>query len=218
MSSVYRFPGRIHPQEGIGGKAATAGLPIVEVPQPSRMAIPLQQHIGAPCKPLVQKGDTVKAGQKIGEPVGFVSAAVHASISGKVVDVLPCIVANGTQVNSVVIDNDFQDTWVELHPVADPEKLNTKELADLCREMGIVGMGGATFPTAVRLFRPRREKSRYVGHQRCGMRTLSFGGSSADAGKIGRDQCRGSRLFAVHFLFLRSKSASKATSRTRSKR
>ena len=71
MSSVYRFPGGIHPQEGVGGKAATAGLPIVEVPQPSRVAIPLQQHIGAPCKPLVQKGDTVKAGQKIGEPVGF---------------------------------------------------------------------------------------------------------------------------------------------------
>ena len=66
MSSVYRFPGGIHPQEGVGGKAATAGLPIVEVPQPSRVAIPLQQHIGAPCKPLVQKGDTVKAGQKIG--------------------------------------------------------------------------------------------------------------------------------------------------------
>ena len=158
MSSVYRFPGGIHPQEGVGGKAATAGLPIVEVPQPSRVAIPLQQHIGAPCKPLVQKGDTVKAGQKIGEPVGFVSAAVHASISGKVVDVLPCIVANGTQVNSVVIDNDFQDTWVELHPVADPEKLNTKELADLCREMGIVGMGGATFPTAVKLSVPEGKK------------------------------------------------------------
>lgn len=158
MSSVYRFPGGIHPQEGVGGKAATAGLPIVEVPQPSRVAIPLQQHIGAPCKPLVQKGDTVKAGQKIGEPVGFVSAAVHASISGKVVDVLPCIVANGTQVNSVVIDNDFQDTWVELHPVVDPENLNAKELADLCREMGIVGMGGATFPTAVKLSVPEGKK------------------------------------------------------------
>ena len=157
MSSVYRFPGGIHPQEGVGGKAATAGLPIVEVPQPSRVAIPLQQHIGAPCKPLVQKGDTVKAGQKIGEPVGFVSAAVHASISGKVVDVLPCIVASGTQVNSVVIDNDFQDTWVDLHPV-DPEKLNAKELADLCREMGIVGMGGATFPTAVKLSVPEGKK------------------------------------------------------------
>ena len=157
MSSVYRFPGGIHPQEGVGGKAATAGLPIVEAPQPSRVAIPLQQHIGAPCKPLVQKGDTVKAGQKIGEPVGFVSAAVHASISGKVVDVLPCIVASGTQVNSVVIDNDFQDTWVDLHPV-DPEKLNAKELADLCREMGIVGMGGATFPTAVKLSVPEGKK------------------------------------------------------------
>lgn len=158
MSSVYRFPGGIHPQEGVGGKAATAGLPIVEAPQPSRVAIPLQQHIGTPCKPLVQKGDLVKAGQKIGEPTGFVSAAVHASISGKVVDVLPCIVANGTQVNSVVIDNDFQDTWVELHPVAEPEKLTARELAELCREMGVVGMGGATFPTAVKLTVPDGKK------------------------------------------------------------
>ncbi len=158
MSSVYHFPGGIHPQEGVGGKAATAGLPIVEAPQPSRVAIPLQQHIGAPCKPLVQKGELVKAGQKIGEPTGFVSAAVHASISGKVVDVLPCIVANGTQVNSVVIDNDFQDTWVELHPVAEPDKLTALELANLCREMGIVGMGGATFPTAVKLSVPEGKK------------------------------------------------------------
>lgn len=158
MSSVYRFPGGIHSQEGVGGKAATAGLPIVEAPQPSRVAIPLQQHIGAPCKPLVQKGDLVKAGQKIGEPTGFVSAAVHASISGKVVDVRPCIVANGTQVNSVIIDNDFQDTWVELHPVAEPDKLTVSELASLCREMGIVGMGGATFPTAVKIFVPEGKK------------------------------------------------------------
>ena len=70
MSTVHNFPGGIHPHEGRGGKAATAGLSIVEAPQPSRVAIPLQQHIGAPCKPLVTKGDAVKTGQMIGEPVG----------------------------------------------------------------------------------------------------------------------------------------------------
>ncbi|MDD3334211.1 MAG: electron transport complex subunit RsxC [Eubacteriales bacterium] len=154
MNTLYRFPGGIHPQEGKGGKAVTSVLPIVEAPLPSRVMIPLQQHIGAPCKPVVQKGDQVKVGQMIGEPVGFVSAAVHASISGKVVDCLPCIVANGTQQTCVVIDNDFKDTWVELKPVANPDGISAKDLSELARNMGIVGLGGATFPTAVKLAVP----------------------------------------------------------------
>lgn len=154
MSSVFNFPGGIHPHEGNGGKVATAGLAIMEAPLPSRVAIPLQQHIGAPCKALVQKGDTVRVGQKIGEAGGFVSAAVHASVSGTVVDCIPCIIANGTQAMSVIIDNDFQDNWVELTPVADPENLTAEELSKLAREMGIVGMGGATFPTAVKISVP----------------------------------------------------------------
>lgn len=154
MSTFYHFPGGIHPREGKGGKAATSVLPITQAPQPSRVAIPMQQHLGAPCKPLVQKGDLVKVGQMIGEPVGFMSAAVHASVSGKVVDCQPCIVANGTQQQAVVIDNDFQDTWVDLYPVEHPETLTAKELSDLCRTMGIVGMGGATFPAAVKLAVP----------------------------------------------------------------
>ncbi len=158
MSSVYSFPGGIHPHEGKGGKAVTAGLAIMEAPLPSRVAIPLQQHIGAPCKPLVQKGDKVRVGQKIGEAVGAVSAAVHASVSGTVVDCMPCIVANGTQLMSVIIDNDFQDTWVELTPVSDPESLTAEQLSQLAREMGIVGMGGATFPTAVKLAVPADKK------------------------------------------------------------
>ena len=158
MSIIHRFPGGIHPHEGKGGKAATAGLPIVEAPLPSRVTIPLQQHIGAPCKPLVQKGDYVKVGQMIGEPVGYVSAAIHASVSGTVVDVMPCIVANGTQVNAVVIDNDHTDTWVDLTPVQNPENITAQELSDLCRKLGIVGMGGATFPTAVKLAVPADKK------------------------------------------------------------
>ncbi|MBP3540228.1 MAG: electron transport complex subunit RsxC [Clostridia bacterium] len=158
MSIIHRFPGGIHPHEGKGGKAATAGLPIVEAPLPSRVTIPLQQHIGAPCKPLVQKGDYVKVGQMIGEPVGFVSAAVHASVSGTVVDVMPCIVANGTQVNAVVIDNDHTDTWEDLTPVQNPEAITAQELSELCRKLGIVGMGGATFPTSVKLAVPADKK------------------------------------------------------------
>ena len=164
MSTVHNFPGGIHPHEGRGGKAATAGLSIVEAPQPSRVAIPLQQHIGAPCKPLVSKGDTVKTGQMIGEPVGVMSAAVHASISGQVVDCQPCILANGTQQMCVIIDNDFKDEWVPLTPVANPESMTVQELSDLARRMGIVGLGGATFPTAVKLNVPGSDCLRCAHH------------------------------------------------------
>ena len=151
MSTVHKFPGGIHPQEGKGGKAVTAGLAMVKVPQPSRVTIPLQQHMGAPCKPLVEKDDVVKVGQMIGEPVGAMSAAVHASVSGKVVGCEPCILANGTQCLSVIIDNDFQDEWAPATRVEAPESMSVQELSDMVRRMGIVGMGGATFPTAVKL-------------------------------------------------------------------
>ncbi|HNX62518.1 MAG TPA: electron transport complex subunit RsxC [Candidatus Limiplasma sp.] len=154
MSLFHVFPGGIHPREGTNGKAITCRLPIEELPQPSRVAIPLQQHIGAPCKSLVQKGDHVKTGMKIGEPVGFVSAAVHSSISGTVVNIQPCIQANGTETLSIIIDNDFKDEWVELTPIAEPEKLDGKALSDLARQSGLVGLGGATFPHAVKYALP----------------------------------------------------------------
>ncbi len=158
MSTVHSFPGGIHPHEGKGGKAVTAGLPIIEAPQPTRVAIPLQQHIGAPCKPLVGKGDTVKVGQMIGEPVGAMSAAVHASVSGRVVGCEPCILASGTQQDCVIIDNDFKDEWKPLRPVENPESMSAESLSDLARRMGIVGLGGATFPTAVKLSVPAGKK------------------------------------------------------------
>jgi electron transport complex protein RnfC len=154
MRRFHVFPGGIHPHEGKNGKSVTAKLPITELAQPSRVAIPLLQHIGAPCKSLVKKGDAVQVGMKIGEAVGFVSAAVHASVSGTVVDVTPCIMANGLEQPCVIIDNDFNDTWVPLTPVAEPEKLDKAALSALAREMGIVGLGGATFPHAVKYATP----------------------------------------------------------------
>ena len=154
MSLFHAFPGGIHPHEGLNGKSVTALLPIVELPQPSRVAIPLQQHMGAPCKSLVSKGDHVKIGMMIGEPVGFMSAAVHASVSGTVVEVAPCLLASGLQQPCVIIDNDFQDEWEELTPVSEPEKLDGKALSMLARTMGLVGLGGATFPHAVKFSLP----------------------------------------------------------------
>ncbi|MDO5143154.1 MAG: electron transport complex subunit RsxC [bacterium] len=145
------FPGGIHPHEGVGGKALNGGNPIVELPAPPRVVIPLSQHIGAPAKAVVQKGDKVRMGQVIGEAGGFVSAPVHASVSGTVVDMTTCPLANGGTSPAIVIENDFQDTWCELHPAEHPETLTPQEVQAIVRGAGIVGLGGATFPTHVKL-------------------------------------------------------------------
>ena len=145
------FPGGIHPHEGVNGKSVNGGNAIRELPAPQRVTIPLSQHIGAPAKAIVKKGDSVLMGQKIGEAGGYVSAPVHASVSGKVVGIENVETANGTVVPAVVIENDYQDQWVELQPAKHPETLSAEELQGIIREAGIVGLGGATFPTAVKL-------------------------------------------------------------------
>jgi Na+-translocating ferredoxin:NAD+ oxidoreductase subunit C len=155
MRLYTRFPGGIHPHEGVNGKSVTAALPITQTLPPSRVSIPMQQHIGAPAKPLVKKGDKVKMGQKIGEPSGFVSSAIHASVSGIVVDVAPCMLASGLESDCVIIDNDFKDEWVDRRPVEHPEQLDATALSALSREMGLVGLGGATFPYSVKLLPPK---------------------------------------------------------------
>ncbi len=159
MDLFHKFPGGVHPKEGPGGKAASAGLPITEPPPPPRVTIPLHQNMGASSQSLVQKGDVVRVGQKIGEAVGPMGAAVHASVSGTVVTCEPCFPAEISRHQAcVVIDNDFQDTWVELTPTAYPESLTGKELAEIARNAGIVGMGGAMFPYGLKLSIPPNVK------------------------------------------------------------
>lgn len=148
------FPGGIHPREGVGGKADNAGHPVTELAAPSRVTIPLQQHIGAPAVPVVEKGQRVLMGQVIGEAAGRMSARVHASVSGTVADIAPCLLDDGTRVLAVTIDNDHQDEWIALHPAEHPETLSAGELRQIIRDAGIVGMGGAAFPTAVKLDPP----------------------------------------------------------------
>ena len=145
------FPGGTHPHEGPGGKADNSAHAIVAIPAPAVVRIPLSQHIGAPAKAVVQVGDHVDIGQVIGEAGGFVSAPVHASVSGKVTGLEPCTLANGSTVTAVVIENDFKETWTELHPAAHPETLTPQDVQKIVREAGLVGMGGATFPTHVKL-------------------------------------------------------------------
>ena len=156
--SVFRkkmFPGGAHPHEGVNGKAVNCEMAIRELPAPQRVVIPLSQHIGAPAAALVKKGDQVLMGQKIGEAGGFVSAPVHASVSGTVVGIENVEIASGAVVPAVVIENDFQDQWVELNPTNHPETLTAEELLAIVREAGIVGLGGATFPTSVKLSAPK---------------------------------------------------------------
>ncbi len=149
-----KFPGGVHPEEGINGKKVNGMNPITVLEAPPRVVIPLQQHIGAPAKVNVNKGDHVKIGQVIGVAGGFVSAPIHASVSGTVVDIQNSMLANGTMTPAVVIDNDYADEWVELTPTDHAESLSIGDLQMIIRDAGIVGLGGATFPTAVKVTPP----------------------------------------------------------------
>lgn len=148
------FRGGVHPNAA----KLTAGLAIEVAPLPAKVVIPLQQHIGAPCKALVKEGDEVLTGQKIGEPGGHVSAPVHASLSGKVSAIAPIANALGQEVPAVVIESDGRDLVdPTLRSHRDWEQMGPEQLVELIREAGLVGMGGAAFPTHVK-FSPPKDK------------------------------------------------------------
>ena len=147
---AFTFFGGIHPKEN---KKYACDRQVQDFPEPDILVIPMAQHIGAPCKPLVKKGDLVTVGQKIGDNQGL-CVPVHASVSGKVKAVEPRPHTSGTMVMSVVIENDHQQTLCEeIKPRTQAEvaALSAEELMNIIREAGIVGMGGATFPTHVKL-------------------------------------------------------------------
>ena len=147
---AFSFFGGVHPKEN---KWYACDKEIMIFPAPDVVVIPMSQHIGAPCKPLVKKGDLVTVGQKIGDNQGL-CVPVHASVSGTVKAVEGRPHTNGTNVMSVVIENDHKNT---VCPDCKPrtqeevEMLSPEELIEIIREGGIVGMGGATFPTHVKL-------------------------------------------------------------------
>ncbi len=145
----HSFYGGIHPDDG---KRLASSSPITPLAAPDQVIIPMSMHIGAACTPTVQKGDTVKVGQIIGRSDAFVSVPVHASVSGTVAAVEPRLHPNGQKVMSVVIDNDRQDTMDEsVRSHVEEVEADPKCLLNLIKENGIVGMGGATFPTHVKL-------------------------------------------------------------------
>jgi electron transport complex protein RnfC len=143
------FFGGVHPDDG---KKLSSGSAIEQLPPPERVVIPLSMHIGAECTPVVAKGDRVLLGQLIGESQANVSAPIHSSVSGTVAAVEPRLHPNGKNVLSVVIDNDGEDTWHE-SVVSHEEEVNQSPQAvlDIVKASGIVGMGGAAFPTHVKI-------------------------------------------------------------------
>ena len=145
----FTFKGGIHPYEG---KELTEEKDVIDYLPQGDMVYPLSQHIGAPAKPIVKKGDRVLAGQLIAEAAGFVSANIHASVSGTVKTIEPRLTSSGSKVNSIIIENDKQYETLAYTPNDKPlDELTREEVIDAIQKAGIVGMGGAGFPTHVKL-------------------------------------------------------------------
>ena len=143
----FTFRGGIHPNDG---KALSKDKPIREVLPKGELVYPLSQHIGAPAKAIVAKGDHVLAGQKIAEAGGFVSANIFASVSGTVKAIEERLGVAGGMQESIVIENDGLYEEVEFSPERKLADISGKEIIEIIKEAGIVGMGGAGFPTHVK--------------------------------------------------------------------
>ncbi len=144
-----KFIGGVHPHDS---KAPANSQMVDRLAPPPQVILPVSQHIGAPCQPLVAVGATVKLGQKIADSPAAVSAPIHASVSGKVIAIEPRLHSNAMMVNSIVIENDGLDTPAETMVPYPPETAEDPDaIVKAIREAGIVGMGGATFPTAFKI-------------------------------------------------------------------
>ncbi len=157
---VLTFHGGIHPAND--GKALTKDKEIRPVRPKQEMVYPLSQHIGAPAKPIVAKGDRVLAGQMIAEAGGFVSAPVHSTVSGTVKGIEPRRTISGSISDCIIVDNDGLYEEVAWPPKRDPESCSGSEIIEAIQKAGIVGMGGAGFPTHVKLSPKEPDKIDYV--------------------------------------------------------
>ncbi len=153
------FKNGVHPFEG---KELSKDAPVKAYLPQGEMVYPLSQHIGAPAKPVVSVGDTVLKGQMIAEPGGFVSAGIFSSVSGKVTKIAPHRVATGDMVNSIHIENDGLYTEVEYNPCKNLDELSASDIIERVMKAGVVGMGGAGFPTHVKLSPKDPDKIDYI--------------------------------------------------------
>ncbi|SFG47834.1 electron transport complex subunit RsxC [Oribacterium sp. WCC10] len=156
---VTTFKGGVHPYDG---KDLAKDQAIVELKPQGLMVYPLSQHIGAPAKPLVAKGDTVLVGQKIAEAGGFISSPVICSVSGTVKAIEKRLTAGGAMVDAIVVENDQAYNAIEgFGQERDYTKLSRDEIVNIVKEAGIVGLGGAGFPTSVKLMPKDPDKIDY---------------------------------------------------------
>ena len=152
---LLTFEGGIHPPYK---KEYSDKKTLEKAENPKVVYIPLQQHIGAPAKPIVEVGERVKLGQKIGEQQGFVSCNVHSSVSGKVIGIQEHELAGGRGL-CIVVENDFMEEKHEsVTPKGSLDSLSREEIVSFIKEAGIVGMGGATFPTHIKISPPPDKK------------------------------------------------------------
>ncbi len=155
MLKKLSFRGGVHPDDN---KKQTAEKEIKVLPPPATLFFPMVQHIGAPCTPCVKVGDHVKKGQKIGDSEAFISAPIHSSVSGTVTAIKPYPVPGGTMVETVIIENDFKEERDYTNEPLDYKTVSPDDIPKIVRESGIVGMGGAAFPTHVKLMPPDLSK------------------------------------------------------------
>ncbi len=151
--AILTFKGGVHPYEG---KELAKDCPTRRVFPEDEVVIPVAQHIGAPAKPIVEIGEHVLKGQLIAQAQGFVSANIHASVSGNVKKIEPRLVPGGTKVLSIVIENDKQYEEMKYDP--SPEPWSKEYIREAVKDCGVVGLGGACFPTHVKLT-PKDEKA-----------------------------------------------------------
>jgi len=167
---LFKIRGGVHPEDR---KELSAACPIEDLPMPALLHIPLQQHIGAPAMPAVRRGQKITKGQLLANSQGMISAPVHAPTSGRVVGIgsYPAHHASGLNVRTVSLQPDGEDRWADdIRGVDDPFALEPEEIAARVSAAGIVGMGGATFPSAVKL----NLRKRYA------LRTLVINGAECE--------------------------------------
>jgi electron transport complex protein RnfC len=147
--TIRTFAGGVHPPDM---KGATAGSPTRPAPVPERIVLPMSQHLGAPCAPVVAKGDRVKRGQVVGTVEALISAPVHSPVAGEVIEVGPALTPAGVRSECVVIAPDAEQDLGTFVPIDAPRG----DVPAAVRAAGIVGLGGAAFPTAVKLTPPKQ--------------------------------------------------------------
>ncbi|PIE44209.1 MAG: electron transport complex subunit RsxC [Gammaproteobacteria bacterium] len=157
MRKIWDFPGGVHPADN---KTQSTGQAIKPAPIPPLLVLPVSQHIGNPAQPIVTIGQTVLKGEKIAEAVGPVSVPVHAPTSGVVCDIKQQVIAHPSGMTDlcISIQPDGEDSWIERISERDYHAMSHEQIREIVRDKGIAGMGGAGYPTEIKLHPPRHTK------------------------------------------------------------